>query len=458
MVMHDDPLGLNRHESPSISEAWRLPEQEPTNLIALWPDAQAPTQPEIVAALENHWDHFELLEEIDPDDPNVPWAIIVNAPQLHMPAIMWCEPARKLSPGELGDPRAEACPWSIGVESLLDHDDPLESFRRLACFLAAPFDDIPGILDVNTTGWFQRSRIVEQFLPENNVPPTDVLWLIHAVSANDDDNGNRGTWLHTHGMWRCGRPELEILQVERSLISAAGQLLNDIAERIIDDPLPEPGDPFLVGKNLSVILMPWQDVASHLADGTPGDMSDRDQDDNGTHTGVRAVICADLPRDEPRSGWVWPKDVIERLESDEATIYRSKRASWRSAMRAQYTWGELATAFIKLRPYLPSQRDDPLALVMLKAAFPGESGDSSELNAEHMWFEALRFEGDRAEGKLLNEPIFITSLKKDDICWIEREQLSDWQVHSAEGLVEPDNILALWRAVDAVTSFQESES
>ena len=113
--MHDDPLGLNQAASQLIPEAWVLPEQEPTNLIALWPDPQAPTQSEIVAALENHWDHFELLEEIDPDDPNVPWAIIVNAPRLHQPAVMWCEPARELPPGELGDSQAEACPWSIGV-------------------------------------------------------------------------------------------------------------------------------------------------------------------------------------------------------------------------------------------------------------------------------------------------------------------------------------------------------
>ena len=456
--MHDDPLGLNRPESQSISEAWRLPEQEPTNLIALWPDAHAPTQPEIVAALENHWDHFELLEEIDADDPNIPWTIIVNAPPLHQPAVMWCEPARKLSPGELDDPRAEACPWSIGVESLLDHDDPLESFRKLACFLAAPFEDIPGILDVNTTGWIQRSRIVEQFLPEKNVPPTDVLWIIHAVSANDDDNCNRGTWLHTHGMWRCGRPELEILQVERSLISAAGQLLNDIAERIIDDPLPEPGESFLVGKNLSVTLMPWQDVASHLADGTPGNMTDRNQDDSGTHLGVRAVICADLPHDEPRNEWVWPKDAIERLENDEAVIYRSTRATRRSAMQAQYTWGELTSAFLKLQPYLPSQLDDPLAMVLLKVGYSYEADDSSELGAEHMWFEALRFEGDRVEGKLLNEPKFITSVKKDDVCWIEREQVSDWEVQTIEGQFRPDNILAMWQAVDAVTNNQESES
>ena len=75
-----------------------------------------------------------------------------------------------------------------------------------------------------------------------------------------------------------------------------------------------------------------------------------------------------------------------------------------------------------------------------------------------MWFEALRFEGDRAEGKLLNEPMFITSMKKDDICWIERGQLSDWQVQTMDGLVEPDNMFALWQAVDDITNSQDSGS
>lgn len=451
--MHDDPLGLNQAASQSIPEAWVLPEQEPTNLIALWPDTQAPTQSKIVAALENHWDNFELLEEIDPDDPKIPWTIIVNAPRLHQPAVMWCEPARKLSPGELGDPQAEACPWSIGVESLLDPDDPLESFRRLACFLVAPFEEIPGILDVNTTGWITRDRIVEQFLPEKNIPPTDVLWIIQAVSSRNEDD-ELGTWLHTHGMWRCGRPELEILGVDRSQIAAASQLLNDIAERIIDDPMPDPGESFPVGENISIALMPWQDVVGSLAAGEPGNTTDRNQEESGTHTGVRAVLCAD----DPNAAWTWPKDAIEQLAGDEATIYRSKRAGLRSAMRAQFTWDELATAFIRLRPYLPSQREIPRALVMLKAAFRCEIGETSEQNdAEHMWIEALQFEGDRAEGKLLNDPIFVTSLKKDETCWIERDQLSDWQVVTKDGLIEPDNMLALKQAVDEVTNYQESE-
>lgn len=451
--MHDDPLGLNNAAAQSIPEAWMLPEQEPTNLIALWPHADAPTQSEIVAALDNHWEGFELLEEIDPEDANVLWAILVNAPQLHQPAVMWCEPARRLSPGELDDPQAEACPWSIGVETLLDPDDPLESFRQLACFLAGPFEDIPGILDVNTTGWIKRSRIVEQFLPENNVPPTDVLWIIHVVAPDDE---NRGGWLHTHGLWRCGRPELEILEVEQSHLSGASQLLNDVAARIIDDPLPEPGESFLLGDNLSVILKPWRDVASRLGPGSSGNLADRNHADSDMHTGVRAVICPDQSQDN--RGVLWPKDVIERLESDEAVVFRSIRATRRCAMQARYTWGELATAFVKLRPYLPSKLDKPRAVVLLKVAFPYESGDPSDSSAEHMWFEALNFEGDRAEGKLLNTPKYYASMKKDEVCWLEREQLSDWMVQTKTGQVGPDNIFALWRAVDDVTGSQDTES
>ena len=196
----------------------------------------------------------------------------------------------------------------------------------------------------------------------------------------------------------------------------------------------------------------------NLADGTPGNMTDRNQDDSGTHLGVRAVICADLPHDEPRNEWVWPKDAIERLESDEAVIYRSTRATRRSAMQAQYTWGELATAFIKLRPYLPSKLEKPRAVVLLKVAFPCETGDTSEASAEHVWFEALNFEGDRAEGKLLNTPKFNPSMKKDEVRWFDRRQISDWMLQTKTGEVGPDNILAMWRAVDDVTSSQESES
>ncbi|MCZ6835990.1 MAG: DUF4026 domain-containing protein [Planctomycetota bacterium] len=455
--MHDDPLGLNQGHAPP-SGVWKLPQQEPTNLIALWPHDEAPTQPEIIAALEAHWDGVQIVDEIQPEEKSMPWAFVVNSDAIHEAAILWCEPARPMPPGELDDPRAEACKWVIGIESQLNPEQPLESYRDLVRFIAAPFDEVPGILDVNTTGWIQRQAILEQFLPDDNVPPIDVLWIVHAVSPSDaaresENSGDSGgVWLHTHGLWRCGRPELEMLEVDQNYASMGGNLINEIAERILDDPPTPPGEAFHLGDNLAVTLHPWQDLMENMTPGTPGGKHDRDQDESGAHTGVRAVICDSKPHGTFKKIWVWPKASLDSLHNDQAVIWKSTRATQRIAMQAKYTWGELATAFAKLSPYLAPSAETPKAVVLIKSGFTYRPDGDDEDSTEHMWLEVRRFEGEHVEGRLLNEPMFIPDIRIEESIRVPREDLSDWIVKTEVGSFGPCNVKAMWRDVDRIAS------
>lgn len=448
--MHDDPLGLNQ-SGPPMPEAWTLPQMEPTNLIALWADDQAPTQSEVVAALQSQWDGVEVQEDIDPEDPNVLWVIALDTPLMPQPVVVWCEPARPLPPGELDDPMAESCKWVIGCETMLDPADPLRSYQNLVRFIATALPEIVGILDINTTGWLRRSVIEEQFLPEDNSPPIEVLWIVHAVSPQERETDGGGIWLHTHGLWRCGRPELEMLEVQEKFVASAGRLVNEVAERILDDEPPKPGIPFLIGENLGITLHPWQNIAPLVAKGMPGGMTDREEDPDQMHVGVRAVICDEQPAGTHDKTWIWPKRTIERLEKDEAVIWKSPRSTGRLSKQARFTWGELATAFATLRPYLTPARDDALAMVMVKASFQNEPGDSDDDGGEHMWLEALRFEGERVEGRLLNQPLHMTGIQRNDLIWIDRDRLSDWAVQTEFGMFSPSNVAGMWRAVDQIT-------
>jgi hypothetical protein len=61
---------------------------------------------------------------------------------------------------------------------------------------------------------------------------------IHALT---DDRGG-WEWLHTHGLVKFGRPELEVYDVPAELAAAAGPLLNEIAWYMADGALMRPGD------------------------------------------------------------------------------------------------------------------------------------------------------------------------------------------------------------------------
>jgi hypothetical protein len=426
---------------------WQLPELEPTNLIALWPDDRPPTITEIIRALRAHLgDDVRRLEELPPDDPSVAWCVAVKLPVLEAPIVFWTEPAQPIPLDELAELSGRAFSWVLGVETLLDARDPLTDFINLLSSIGGALPDVPAVLDVNTARWHTRRELDEVFASEEIEPPADVLWIIQAVQAmSDSDAGEGAVWLHTHGLWRCGVPELEMLEVPADRAEAAAELIDDVASLLLAHPPPPPGDPMEIGTDLRVVFQPWHAVAPYVADGAPGGMAERADDEDNAHVGVRAVVCADEPVGRYRQLWVWPREVVERLSRDEAGVYMTLRATERQAKLARAGWGHLATAFASAAQAPPDPSGEPAALFGVKAGF---ADDDDETSREHLWFQALAFNADKVRGRLVNQPLAVQALRRGDELWIDREQVSDWRVMTSCGCYGPNDIAALWRAVD----------
>ncbi|MEE9131013.1 MAG: DUF4026 domain-containing protein [Phycisphaerales bacterium] len=435
-------------------EPWALPEPEPTTLIALWPGDEPPTQLEILAALSSAADqNAQVLEELSPDEPDVPWAIVIRMPSRPVALNIWTEPARELPPDETDAIGAADCKWIVGVETLLEPGDPLDHFVTLMRLVTGALESSPAILDVNTTQWHTRQSLAEQFNDPSIEPPIEVLWVIQAVSRNGDGQRASAGWLHTHGLWRCGKPELEMLEVPPAYTIRACELLNTIAGRLFEEPPPAPGEEMMIGYEMAVILQPWQDVAPYLADDTPGSMRDRADENDNAHTGVRAVVCDPNPRGAYRRLWVWPKAALDRLGHDDAVLYSAKRVTQRQASIARATWPDLAMTFSSLSgPLLRTDdrpaddADEPAVRFIIKAGLALRNQRDGD--REHLWFVVRRFDADRAEAQLVNQPIHLGRMKKGDITWIERETVSDWSVITPQGSFGPARLGQMRQAID----------
>ncbi len=79
-------------------------------------------------------------------------------------------------------------------------------------------------------GW-RNPEAVEDFDVRDHV-------TIHALA----DDGGGWDWLHTHGLVKFGRPELEVYDVPAELADGAGPLLNEIAHYLAEGALIRPGD------------------------------------------------------------------------------------------------------------------------------------------------------------------------------------------------------------------------
>jgi len=426
---------------------WRLAEQEPTNLIALWPDDQPPTKTEIVTALSEYFGRkITMLEELAEDDPEVAWCFAAKLPTLAAPVVFWSEPAQPLPSEEAAQPGAQQCKWLVGIETLLTAEDPLTDYSNLMRALAGALTDVLAVLDVNTALWHPRRELDEVFASDEVEPPADVLWVVQAVqAARDSGDEGRLVWLHTHGLWRCNAPELEMLEVPLDYAEPAAELINDIAALLLEQSPPRPGEPFEIGPDLQVMLHPAHIVAPLLTRDTPGSMNDRSEENGANpHGGIRAVICAVSPPENPGKIWAWPREVTRRWMADEAAIYMTTRATERQAALARAVWGQFATAFASIARHPCEAGDESGVVFGVKAGFA--ENDSNE----HLWFEVCRFEADRVEGRLVNQPLAVKRLSKGDRAWITRGQISDWRVVTQDGCYGPNDLASLWRAIDAL--------
>ena len=447
-MLHPPSDPASRFDLPP-GERWDEIEQEPTNLLVFWPYDEAPTVVEVIASLGRApGERVEDHEEFDDGCPDCTWCAAVRFAGRATPVMVWTQAAVGALPPEIASTISHQPRWVIGVESMLCVKDPLADFLRLIRMARSAAPETPAVLDVNTANWYPRGAMEKLARPDGIEPPVEVLWTIHAVVPDEASTDPAGpTWLHTHGLWRCGLPELEMIEVPATYQSAACALINDVAALMLEQAAPpQPAQGVEIGLNLRVALVPWREAASCVGRGVPGGMGDRRDDPENAHIGARAVVCDAVPAGAFRKVWVWPREALDRLREDEAAVYRTQRATERQARLAQAGWSQLAMAFAALTP----KRECCQARTVVFSVKVGFEAECDPGNREHLWFDVRAFDGDAAIGELMNQPFRIKGLERGATLRLQRERVSDWIVFTPSGTFGPDDVEGLWHTVDAL--------
>ncbi len=435
--------------------AWDLPQPFPTSLVGLWPGATPPTADEVTRGLANFVGApITVLEEIEPEDEAIAWNRVLEVPGLASPVIVWAEPAQAMGPDDLPDVSLVRHRWVVGCEAMLSEQDPLNDFIALMRLLAGSFEAIPAVLDTATRQWFVREELVSLFLADEPAATEEVLWRVHAAGRAEQLESEDRVWLYTVGLWRCGCPELEMLELPGQHVGTAITLLNGIAMLALGNSLPPPGVVAAIGENLRVAFRPWREAAAYLDSDSVGSLADRRQGEEvgalNPLTGVRAAVCDPEPKGTFRKVWTWPAEAIRLLEDGRGAIYLSERSTRQLARQARATWPEFATAFAAVGRALDDaiRRGEPTTrpAFLVKAAFAARG--NPDRGREHLWFEVKRLRGDAVEGELLNTPQLATHLRPGETVDIEREAVTDWRVMLPGQGFGPGNAPTLLEAVD----------
>ena len=399
---------------------WAVDDAYPTTLIALWPGDDPPMMTEVIAAFAAHvGEPVAIVDDGMPGDAAMIWNSVVAVPGVETELAIWAEAAQELDAGELDDPAAAACRWIVGLETMLDANEPLGHFAAIMRLLAGACAEIPAVLDVNCRRWYPRAALDTTF-STGDEPPAAVLWIGHVVEPAGE---HRGNWIHTHGLHRCSLPELEMVEVPDDLVPVAVRLLDTIAGRMLEEMIPPPGEPFAIGPDLDVTFRPSQEVAPDLLD--------------DLHAGVRAVVCG--------------AEVLQRIAAGDGAYFLSSHETTRLARRARAAWPTLTAIGL---PAAGATDDAPAVRVLVKAGLGADGADGFQDEREHLWFAVRRFEADRAEAELLHEPVHV-ALTVGDVVWIEREVVSDWTVVTPTGRFGPAEAEAMARAVASLGASPE---
>ncbi len=287
--------------------------------------------------------------------------------------------------------------------------------------------------------------------------PIEVLYGFHGVAAEEGEQ----VWIHTHGLYRAGLPDIEIIGLNRELINERMQLVASYVRSMVDDRLaegaewPEPtvdfddfpadktedilsmigfeavGASFNEREGLGLTTLPWQAVVEvEEGDGTLT-IGGLDSREDGEHTNPSGALVGvflngeEDERDEDSTEAEYELRSLDEFNDELAKptlmIYYSDEAS--AAMRelaAESTpWLEKA---VKVREVFGEE-----AQIIVKAGLaPNKSLDNNPPALEHCWFNLESINGDTFRGRLMHDVFYIEGAKEGDVLEVPLSQVSDW--------------------------------
>ena len=247
-------------------------------------------------------------------------------------------------------------------------------------------------------------------------PAPRYLYTAQAVS---DEGG--AVWLHSHGLNRCGLPELEVLASDQEHYQSHYGILEAMANRMLElnEPLEE-GEPLYLAQlseevHLVTTRIGWNHAVKYFDENLLGGLCDREEG----HNGNTSVIFAYPTQEAFEQGQLSSVRVYDDFLKDNPIYLVSAKETERMKALAQ-----ARLAYVK-RAY-----EDPDNKILLKL----------ELNGESHWFELMQIlpeAGDEGEEILVQD---LNSGEMGEYAW---NQVTDWLIYTSERRISADDVYLL---------------
>ncbi|MBR7147582.1 MAG: DUF4026 domain-containing protein, partial [Firmicutes bacterium] len=303
-------------------------------------------------------------------------------------------------------------------------DDPLESYHLQLKIIHAAIPKKLAVFDDSAEKILSGTWVA--LAAASAVAPAPRY--IYTAQAVSDEEGT--VWLHSHGLNRCGLPELEVLASDKDNYQSHYSILETMANRMMDLEAPlEEGEPLYLARlsqeiHLVTTHINWKHAVNYFDETMLGGACDREE----SHNGNTSVIFAYPTQESFEEGHLSSIQVYDELLKNNPVYLVSVKETERMKALAQ-----------ERLDYVKKAYEDPENKILLKIG----------LNGEHIWFELMQIlpepgdEGEEFLAQLTQDPYEIQGLKAGDMGEYRWEQVTDWAIYTPERRLSADDVYLL---------------
>ncbi|WP_165044210.1 DUF4026 domain-containing protein [Dysgonomonas sp. ZJ709] len=329
-------------------------------------------------------------------------------------------------------------------------EDPLTAFHLQLKIMNAIVPDASLAID------FMSYRLLSaQWLgmtAKSPTPPSpDYLYTLHCI-YNDEENGTRRYWFHTHGLHRCGTVELEMLNITQGA-EQMHTLINMTVKKFLTNAAREK-ERFVIGYDgmgINLCWLRWEEALKDFPQLVLGGKGDRESEEgDNVHAEPSGILFA-VEDGNMVSPEIYASTLAENpiyYITTEETNRMSDLAKERFSMFKQVFEKESPKPESKsfLKNILGSKKEkenEQKWTFLVKLGLDVDNPDEGASEKEHLWFDTLSISNNQIEGKLLNQPYWISNLNEGDVKTYPIELLTDWIIYSPDSTYTTDSIYEL---------------
>lgn len=304
-------------------------------------------------------------------------------------------------------------------------EEALMSYHAQLKLITAMMPNVLAVLDISAEK-ILSGRWVSMAAWSKVAPSPRYLFTVQAVSGKGKE-----VWLHSHGLNRCGLPELEILNSDKETYETHYNIVENTAKRLLDmdEKLPLKEHLYLAMVTneipLMVTLVHWREAIENYKKNILGGKRDRDEAHSGN---TCCIFCYTSP------------DNLEKKKYEPVMVYDELLSGNPLYMLTNEETARMKALALERLALMKKKIGAPETTILVKIGLEVDEEFKEDGNSrEHIWFELNDAQDGQVTATLTQEPYYIKDLHEGAVRTYPEGDITDWIVFADGERYSPDD-------------------